>query len=65
MDDPEDLTSEHDSDSDAPAISSDDEPLATHSQRPINTKNTEPRPRPGINVASLNMRGCQKGNKDK
>ena len=65
MDGPEDLTSEHDSESDAPNMSSDDEPLATHSHRQINTKNTEPRPRPGINIASLNMRGRQKGNKDK
>ena len=65
MDDPEDPTSEHDSDSDALTISSDDEPLAINSHRLISTKTTKPCLRPGINVTSLNMRGHQKGNKDK
>ena len=65
MDNPNESASEHESDSDTLTSPSDEEPLSSHTTRPISTKRTEPRPRPGIKVASLNMRGHQKGNKDK
>ena len=45
--------------------SSDDEP-DDPPRKPINRENKNvPKPRPGIKVASLNMRGRQKDNKDK
>ena len=65
MDNPNESASEHKSDSDALVSPSDDEPLISHTTRLTNTKNTKPCLRPGIKVASLNMRGRLKGNKDK
>ena len=61
-----DTNSSDSSESDTDTSSSEDDKMNEQAKKPIKRANKNvPKPRPGIKMASLNMRGRQKDNKDK